>query len=347
VVVRLLEVDPATDSKWEALVTRERSDVFHSPAWMRVLRRTYALEPQAAIAVDGEAVVAGLPYCAIDDVRGSRLVTLPFSDFCDPVGAEATAWAPISHHLTSFGRPVRLRTLRSRCAVADQAFTAVGEAAWHGLELRPGPEVLWNSIDPSARRAIRRAEREGLSAGLTVDIADLRAFYELHLRTRKAKYRMLAQPFSFFTNLWDEFLAPGDGGLILSRLGDEVVGGILFLNWKDVTYYKFNASHPDYLGMRPNDLALWRGIEWAAGVGLRFIDFGLSDLDQPGLLRYKRKYASEEGTIHTLRSHGASVEAGSPLVGELLTSATRLLTDERVPDSLTEEAGAEWYRYFA
>lgn len=345
----LLELDPATDPRWQELVMSEVSDVFHSPAWMRVLNRTYALEPKAVVVVDDDdgTMVGGLPFCTIDDLRGSRVASLPFSDFCDPVGAEVAAWERISQHLTSLDRPVRLRTLRSTSAIADPSFEVVGEAAWHGLELHSDLETLWGSIDSSARRAVRRAENEGLTAGPAVDLAELRAFYELHLRTRKAKYRMLAQPFSFFENIWDEFIARGEGGLILTRRGDQVVGGILFLRWKNAMYYKFNASHPDYLGMRPNDLALWRGIEWAVGLGQRFIDFGLSDLDQPGLLRYKRKYATKEGTICMLQSRASIGLNGSPLVGELLTSATRLLTDEGVPDLVTEQAGAEWYRYFA
>ena len=80
------------------------------------------------------------------------------------------------------------------------------------------------------------------------------------------------------------------------------IGGVLYLRWKDTLYYKFNASDPSWLEFRPNDFLVWEGIKMARDQGLRLFDFGLSDYEQEGLVRYKRKYASEEEAVDVVRS---------------------------------------------
>ncbi len=90
------------------------------------------------------------------------------------------------------------------------------------------------------------------------------------------------------------------------------------------------------------------GIQHAKAQGLQRFDFGLSDWDQAGLLQYKRKFASEERTIHFLEY--AVHKEVAPYVQQartLLPRLTDLFTDAAVPDRITEQAGDALYRFFA
>jgi CelD/BcsL family acetyltransferase involved in cellulose biosynthesis len=64
----------------------------------------------------------------------------------------------------------------------------------------------------------------------------------------------------------------------------------------------FGASVGETLSLRPNDALAWAALRWVSERGLHMLDWGLSDVDQPGLVAYKRKWASEERRIVTLRS---------------------------------------------
>src|SRR5207245_10062651 len=75
---------------------------------------------------------------------------------------------------------------------------------------------------------------------------------------------------------------------------DQILAGDFFLQWKDTLYYKFHASLPSDLSHRPNDLLVWEGIRCGKATGFDFLDFGLSDFAQEGLVRYKRKFGTEE-----------------------------------------------------
>jgi hypothetical protein len=102
------------------------------------------------------------------------------------------------------------------------------------------------------------------------------------------------------------------------------------------------------LALRPNDLIIWRAIEDAKRRGFEQLDFGLSDWNQEGLARYKRKYASEEGAISFLRYDPKVVPSEqSRDVNRMLTALTSLLTDDAVADEVTERAGELLYVHFA
>ena len=72
-----------------------------------------------------------------------------------------------------------------------------------------------------------------------------------------------------------------------------------------------------------------------------------SDLDQPGLLRYKEKFATEVGTITTyVREPDGWQDNYAQAAGETLSGLTQLLTRDGVPDWLYEQAGELLYRNF-
>lgn len=349
--MRQICIDPLEDTRWYALAQRCQSSAFHSPKWLRVLADTYGLDVQAHILVSAQGdVVAGIPCCRVEDWRGERLVALPFSDYCDPLVEDVNQWNTLIEMLSAARCPVILRCLHNVIPLADERFRLVNRAKWHGLDLHPELATVWDRLDSSARRAIRKAQTDGIVVRAAESKDDLRRFFELHLAVRKHKYQLLAQPYRFFEHIWQQFIEGDCGLLLLAEYQGEVIGGVLFLEWKDGLYYKFNASNPDHLCRRPNDLLIWTGIQYAKAKGYTHLDFGLSDWDQEGLLRYKRKYATVEKTISFLRwdnAPGTSTETGTARhMSELLPQLTNLFTDTSVPDEVTEKAGDLLYRYF-
>ena len=345
----LICVNPLDDPRWQRLVDRHASSVFHTTAWLSVLVETYGFEAGALVLIgdDGEPR-AGLPFCRVDDLLGERLAALPFSDYCDPLVSTREDWDTLSSMMLARGCPVTLRPLHNQIPCADDRFARPKQARWHGIDLRPDLDAHWSRLDGSAKRAVQKAEREGVVVRAAGEPGELRAFFDLHLGVRKRKYRLLAQPYRFFERIWEAFVAPGRGALLLAEHEEHVIGGVLYLEWKDTLYYKFNASAPLDLGHRPNDLLMWAGIKHGKARGLDFMDLGLSDWDQAGLIRYKRKFATEEKTISFLRHvpDGWQAPAGGQL-GLLLGQLTDLLTDPDVPDRVTDRAGDILYQLFA
>lgn len=336
-------IDPVSDPRWDRLVRSRRADVFHTAAWLAVLSDVYGFQLRGRLLLTGGEVQAGLVYAKVDDELGRRVVSLPFSDFCDPLVDGAEQWRRLSEGL--FDHPVRFRCLHRTEPLDDPRLSPAGKAHWHRIAVDLPEEELWARLDPGARRAIRKAANQGVEVRVADHPDDLRRFFELHLKVRKHKYRLLAQPYRFFEAIWERFLATGDGALVLAEVEGSVVGGVMFLSFGDTLYYKFNASDLDRLDIRPNDTIMWHGMRLARDRGLAFVDLGVSDWDQEGLIRYKEKYATDHGVVTTLVGGPAPGSEVTRFRG-MLPSLTTLLTEADVPDFVTERAGDLYYRLF-
>jgi len=346
--VRIVNIDPTTDPLWQDLVSRERSDVFHAPAWLRVLKETYDFELRALVAVDEEGVPSsGMAYCKIEDMMDPRIASLPFSDFCDPLVRDRDEWDCLINTLLDEEHRFNLRCLHNQVPLQDERLALVDRAKWHAIDLQRSEDDLWMGLSGSARRAIKKARREDVEIRIAREKEEIRDFFDLHLGVRKYKYELLAQPYRFFEQIWDHFLGPGKGALMIAVFEDRPIGAVLFLEWQNKLYYKFNASDPDYVDARPNDLIVWEGMKYGRARGHEYLDFGLSDWDQEGLLRYKRKFATDEKTISFLRYMPArSPSPQEKMMRALLPQITDLFVDEAVPDNITEKAGDTLYRFF-
>jgi CelD/BcsL family acetyltransferase involved in cellulose biosynthesis len=349
--MKLVSVDPLQDAVWTRLIASSPlASLFHAPEWIACVSSVYGFEPRAFVLLSAEDVpIGGIHLCTINDIRGERVVSFPFSDFADPLAPDIDTWralfAPISDEI----RPFYVRALHSPLPAQQTELQATKQTAWHALNISPELDHIWMQIDESARRAIRKAQRMGVTVRPAETISDWRAFFAFHLDIRRRKYSLLAQPFAFFLALKEQFVDKGRGVLLLAEVEGRVIGSVLYLGWKDTLTYKFSASDLDALAYRPTDLLIWEGVRYAKDRGYRIIDFGASDLDQPGLIRFKRKYADSEKHITFLRyiPDGYVASPREFETSAVLGALTALLTKDSVPAPIAEEACDLLYRFFA
>jgi len=346
--MEIIDINPMQNPIWLELLERHNSDVFHSPQWLNVLAETYDFDVRAQVLSNGDNVPrAGIPYIKINDMFSPRTIILPFSDYCDPLVGNMEEWSMVSDDLVTNDQSISIRCLHNSVPLTDSRFEMVNKAKWHGIKLNKSVDEHFQNINSSSRRAIRKAKREGISIRIADSEKDLRAFYEMHLKVRKNKYRLLAQSYRFLKAIWENFVEKGQGVLMLAEHGQDIIAGVLYLKWKNRMYYKFNASIEDSLNIRPNDLLMWEGIEHGINHGYNFLDLGLSDWDQDGLIGYKRKYATDEKTISFLKylPEGLHSEKEQQM-RKVISQLTDLFTDDLVADKVTEEAGDVLYQYF-
>jgi hypothetical protein len=82
------EIDPLSDPRWSEFVDRHPSgSVFHTAPWLELLSATYAYKP-AVLTTTGPHgdLLNGIVFCRVQSrLTGNRLVSLPFSDHCEPL----------------------------------------------------------------------------------------------------------------------------------------------------------------------------------------------------------------------------------------------------------------------
>src|SRR5216684_7067811 len=86
--MRIYQIDPTKDKRWSDLVERHpKASVFHAVGWLEALRNTYGYDPVAftTSSPSGE-LNNGFVFCRVNSwLTGRRLVSLPFSDHCEPL----------------------------------------------------------------------------------------------------------------------------------------------------------------------------------------------------------------------------------------------------------------------
>lgn len=342
----MAEVIVAQPSIWQAIAHHPLNSLFSSRPWAEAVAATYGFEISASVQSDrsSERITGALLFSRICDLKGERIVCSPFSDYCDPLAEDTETWRALVAPLVASGVPVTLRCLHNRIPLEDARFEKVGEAAWHGIDLDRSQTEIWDGLFKNARRDIKKAERDGVTIRCGRSLDDLQIYYRMHSQVRKSKYRMLPQPFAFFEQLHAAF---GNDGLevVFAEIDGTAVAGSVHLAHGDTLYYKFNASVDRALC--PNDLLVWEGIKLGLERGLKLFDFGASDLDQPGLLHFKRKFASIERTIVRLACvPEGHVDTRAQSASGTLKALSHWLTEPGVPDAITQAASADFYRLF-
>jgi hypothetical protein len=83
------EIDPLRDPRWPEFLQRKPcASVFHTRGWLEALKRTYGYEPVAYTTSSPTTsdLANGWVFCRVRScLTGNRLVSLPFSDHCDPL----------------------------------------------------------------------------------------------------------------------------------------------------------------------------------------------------------------------------------------------------------------------
>ncbi len=343
----LREVDPVRSSEWASLVAKNPSTVFHSPQWMEVIEKTYGLDFSALVLESDGQPVAGAAWSEVSDLLGTRRISLPFSDLGDLIVSGPDDAALLIDLILSAGTPWSLRTFARNKPIIDLPVKTKADYKWHGVRLDEAQQVLWDRMSSMAQRGIRKAERGGVEVVTASTQGQLREWFLLHMRLRREKFALLAQPYDFMKNIWDTFMARDQGFLLLATHQGRIIAGTLFLMWKDTCYYKFNASEGASLELRPNNLLMWQGMLEAKQRGAKLLDLGRSSSHQEGLLGFKRGFGAIEEDLLTL-TYNAPVDEPKEVADNrtLFKDLTGLFVDASVPESTTERAGSLLYKYF-
>jgi CelD/BcsL family acetyltransferase involved in cellulose biosynthesis len=344
-------IDPLADWRWEELVQRHpRASLFHSTAWLKALRLTYNYPAVAYVtSAPGQRLESGMAFCQVESwLTGRRLVSLPFSDHCEPLVDSREDLDVITTAVEAEVRRGLWRYMETRSVRPLEIATALHPTTvpytFHQLDLAPDIQTLFrNCHKNSTQRKILRAEREGLRycEGSSEKLLD--DFYRLLTITRR-RHQRPPQPRKWFLNLIECF---GDDLKIrVAQQGDRPVAAILTIRHKDTMTYKYGGSDTEFNALGGVHLLLWRTIQESKRAGMRWLDFGRSDADQPGLITFKSRWGAKQSEL-TYSRFSRSADAGHAFEASAANWKSRasgfLLS--LMPPDLLSLAGRALYRH--
>lgn len=244
------------------------------------------------IMLDGRRVGV-FPSIIIHRGRG-RIVSQPFNEYGGPLiqGLSAEQAGRVPELLLHTAAEEHCDRIEIRGGIGCEALAMSDYCRRYPLHsyatLNLGSkEQLWRkSLTHEARKDVKRAERAGLTTSVRRGSnAVAGPFYGLYLQSMK---RLGAPPHSrrFFVilaeSLGDRLVA------VWASSGDRVAAILLGATTGRRLHIFVTASDRRAWNVRPNDLAHWRLIEWAAASGIETFDFGSARYG--GQIQFKKKW---------------------------------------------------------
>jgi CelD/BcsL family acetyltransferase involved in cellulose biosynthesis len=339
-------IDPLTDKRWDELVARHpNSSAFHRRGWLEALQQTYRYKPFVLTSArPGESLTDGIAVCRITSwLTGTRLVSLPFADHCEPLFGDSGDKQLLSTGLVEECTRQHCKYLEFRPLHTPQdlgnEFQPSESFYFHELDLAPGLEQLFKGLHKdSIQRKIRRAEKEQLSyeAGRTDEMIE--SFYSLLLKTRR-RHHLPPQPKNWFRNL-----AKNMGETLqirMARKNGVAIAALLTLRHRSTMVYKYGCSDEAFHQLGGMPFLFWKLIEEGKATGAERIDFGRSEMENEGLVAFKDKFGTTK-RILTYYRYPRSEKQTARAWGES-GLARRVISI--LPDGVLSVAGKVLYRH--
>ena len=174
--------------QWDAFVeAHPKGTPYHMSGWLRAIEETYSFKPALYVWRNKGAITNVFPAFLVKSfISGSRLISLPFSDYGGPLFSDESVAQEALHQIIEEHKG-KAKLIEIRGNVPDGS----GLVPWsyyksHILDLEQGLSVLMKKIDKrTIQYSIRKAEKAGLEVRETNDEKGMEEFYKLNFLTRK------------------------------------------------------------------------------------------------------------------------------------------------------------------
>jgi lipid II:glycine glycyltransferase (peptidoglycan interpeptide bridge formation enzyme) len=302
-------INPFEDKRWDNYVYNHPQGLaYHHSGWAKVIKSTYNYQPFfVGLEQSKTDILEGVvPFFLVNSLlTGKRLVSLPFTSYCNPLVPANNLREIVAFAMEYFKGIdyVELKLLENH-NVACANYVKHNSFVTHMIKLDIPLDELFMSFHPtSVRQRIRRAYRNKLKFRIAEQEADLKKFYRLLTLVRR-RHGLPPQPYSFYSNMWRHLKPQNMLCVPLVEYEGRVVAGATVLKFKDTFYFEYSASDPKFLKQCPNHMLIWEVIKLAYEEGVKYFDFGRSNITNRSLIEFKERWQAKSKTISHYYSEG-------------------------------------------
>jgi hypothetical protein len=290
----LIPAEGRDAAAWDDFVQQHPEGRFsHLWGYRSVLEQAYGYKCAYFKVLDESRMVGVFPSIVVRRGLGC-LVSQPFNEYGGPLTQSLSAQqhSSLPQFLVRAAQEEGCQSIEIRGGVGCEPMAQTDYCFKHplyfyGVLKLAAKEQLWRkSLTNEARKDVARAEKSGLVADVRRGISAVEgSFYDLYLRSMK---RLGVPPHSrcFFTKLAEALGNRLVAVWVMSKVS--LVATLLGAIAGQRLQVFITASDSRAWPMRPNDLAHWKFIEWAASAGMGIFDFGSARY--AGQIQFKKKW---------------------------------------------------------
>jgi len=292
--------NPLEQENWNSnLLSHDDYSFFHTATWAHVLHKSYGYKPLYFTINEENRSTAMIPFMEVNSPwTGKRGVSLPFTDYCEPIVASKDKCEELFSHIINHGKKNEWKYIEIR---GGQKFFDNYEPSefyfGHILDLTKGIKKISSELRDSTKRNIKKAVKEGIKVEITNSQHAVKEFCRLNSLTRR-EHGLPPQPYYFFNNVYDQILSKNTGIISLATFNNKAIAGNVFFLFREKAVYKYGASDRNYQHLRANNLVMSKAIEWCCENGYKSLCFGRTEPDNDGLRQFKMGWGTEENVIN-------------------------------------------------
>lgn len=345
--MEIIALNPVSDKRWlEFIENREDCSIFHHPSWIRVLQNQYSFSAFCLCSTGSDKrITGGIVICEVRGITGTKKwISLPFTDHCMPLADSSDELKLLLSYLSELAAKKKIANIEIRfVSPGNSGFANELDSYLHVLTLDKRPGEIFRSFDKTrVQQCITKSQKEELRVTISHSAYALEEFYKLHLKTRR-KLGVPVQSKQFFKCLFTEIIESQMGFICMVEKNSTSLSAGIFAGYSKTLTYKYGASDPQMLHLKPNHLMLWGAIQEAHKRGFRFFDFGKTDLDNKGLRDFKNGWAAVESELYYSYS---PKPPGDKLPGFLMKKFIPSII-RKSPAFVCRWSGELFYKYFA
>ena len=297
--LKLKVVNPLHFEDWDSLIlSNQNYSFYHSKAWARVLSESYHYKPIYFALFNEKKIRALVPLMEINSfLTGRRGVSLPFSDYCEPIFSKDTDVDEVIDKIIEFGNQADWKHIEFRFENGHLKKECISQKYFgHVLDLQEDHQAIFSKFRGSTKRNTKKAIKMGVEVKICHSLDSVKKFYYLNCLTRKF-HGLPPQPWYFFKKVFQHLISTKKGFVVLAFYKNKVIASAVYLLYGHKAIYKYGASDLRFRHLRPNNLVMWKAVEWSARNGFKSLDFGRTEPLNKGLLQFKSGWRGKEKII--------------------------------------------------
>jgi len=277
--------------------------VFHHTAFGQVLAATFPhMQPRYLTIMDQEGNLrGGLALFLVKSwLTGSRLVSLPFAFYGDPLVASGGESDLLFEYLPGLLAQNKASYVEIKARKGTPLLTNAGVLVpayrhrTYYLDLSEGLDAVWSGFHRTGvKQKIRRAEKDGILVRAATCEQDAILVHALLTRTRR-RLGLPPQKVDYFRNIWKYLVVRDMAAFLIAERAGQSVGGLCIFRFGDTMFLAYIGTdeglHPEGVGQS----LWWHAIQMAAREGQRIVDLGKTSPQSEGLITYKKRWGAIE-----------------------------------------------------
>ena len=351
-------INPITYPGWDdLLISCPGYSFFHSSAWAKVLNKTYGYTPLYFTVFGKDGIWALIPVMEVNSfLTGKRGVSLPFTDYCDPIINDGIKFQDLMNIIIEYGEKAGWKYLEFRGDyniipysltrnLQPETWNRMPSSTYlgHILDLSQKEDQIFSHFRDSTKRNIKKAMKEGVEVKIDHSLESIEEFYKLNSITRK-QHGLPPQPYLFFKKVYDHIICKKLGFVVLASFQDKPIAGAVYFHFGEKAVYKYGASVMSYQHLRANNLVMWEAIRWYSQNGYKSLCFGRTEPENDGLIQFKTGWGTTEQPINYYR-YDFKKEAF--INSQSMVTGFHNKIFKNMPGPILNKIGALLYRHFA